>query len=94
MESEDHVTGTKLVIRLLFSSELQCRITFTGSGTGIVFALNHTMILSLIKDTIIDFFPGVVGIQVKNVIQNYLKRSADRKGGLPRLQKRRLGILN
>ena len=95
---KDHVLNeyspaTKLVVCLLLSTELQCCVTLTGRRTGVVFGLKNTMIMALIKDTIVDLFPGIGVLQIQNAIQAYLKRGSDRKGGLSRDEKRRLDVM-
>ena len=82
--------ATKLVLSRVLSRELQCRVTLTGEGHGIVFALRNTLLLSLIKDCIMQYFPGTKALSVQNSVQSFLKRSSDRKGGIPRSEKKKL----
>ena len=82
--------ATKMVISTLIATKLQSQVTVTGDGVAIVFGLKNTRIFSLVKDTIMELYTGIKAIQVHNVVRNYLKRSSDRKGGLPRAEKRSL----
>ena len=79
-------------MRQLLSKELQCRVTYTGAGNDIVFSLKGSMILALIIDAVKGMYPGLAGVKVRNVVQEYLRRGSDRAGGLSRLTKKQLAL--
>ena len=87
---DSYQAATKLVISKLFSTEIQCQITFTGSGNAIIFKLKNSRVMAMIKDVVLEMFPGVRPLSVCNTLQNYLRRSSDRKGGLTRKRKREM----
>ena len=87
---EDYAAATKRMIGLLFSKEMQCRISITGGGNAVVFALKGSPILAVIADAIKEMFSYIKTIQVSNVISNFLRRSADRVGGLSRSRRREI----
>ena len=89
-EAANYQETSTNVVEAVFSRRMQCLVTLTGTGRGIVFKLKNSHLLAVMKDAVRKIHKTAKLPDIEKWIQKYLRHASDRSGGIPRAEKRQL----